>query len=112
MTTARTTSIYATDYSRDACQIGVVHLGFGAFHRAHQSVYLDDYMQASGDLRWGVAAVNLRQSETPQLLAAAQDIARHDGYFLKSISAEGDVALRRVRCHVHFADWASARSEA
>ncbi len=112
MTTARTTSIYATDYSRDACQIGVVHLGFGAFHRAHQSVYLDDYMQASGDLRWGVAAVNLRQSETPQLLAAAQDIARHDGYFLKSISAEGEVALRRVRCHVHFADWASARSEA
>ena len=43
--------------------IGVVHLGFGAFHRAHQAVYLDDYMSQTNDLRWGIAAVNLRKSE-------------------------------------------------
>jgi D-arabinitol 4-dehydrogenase len=106
MTPARNIAIHATDYDRAACQMGVVHLGFGAFHRAHQAVYLDDYMQASGDLRWGVAAVNLRASESALLAAARDDIAQHDGYFLKSISAEGVVALRRVRAHVHFADWA------
>lgn len=60
MNTATLPSIFATGYDRAACQVGVVHLGFGAFHRAHQAVYIDDYMQASGDLAWGIAAVNLR----------------------------------------------------
>lgn len=111
MNTARNIPIYATDYDRRACATGVVHLGFGAFHRAHQAVYLDDYMQATGDLRWGVAAVNLRASEAAHLHAAQTDIDRHDGYFLKSISAEGDVTLRRIRCHVRFADWSAAPRE-
>ena len=62
--------ISATRYDRSACQIGVVHLGFGAFHRSHQAVYLDDYMDLSGDLRWGIAAVNLRESEADQFKAA------------------------------------------
>lgn len=105
MNTATKTPIFATGYDRHACQIGVVHLGFGAFHRAHQAVYLDDYMQLTQDFRWGIAAVNLRATESPQFQTASQDIARHDGYYLKSISAEGAVALRRVRSHVHFADW-------
>ena len=40
-----------TQYDRDACKIGIVHIGFGAFHRAHQAVYIDDYMQLTGDLK-------------------------------------------------------------
>lgn len=104
--------ISATGYDRTACQVGVVHLGFGAFHRAHQAVYLDDYMEAAGDLRWGIAAVNLRGSESAQFEEAAQDIARHDGYFLKSHSADGAVALRRVRSHVQLTDWSVARAQA
>lgn len=102
--------IKATDYDRHACDLGVVHLGFGAFHRAHQAVYLDDYMQVSGDLRWGIGAVNLRGSEAAHFQSAHDDVARHDGYFLKSYSAEGEVALRRVRAHVDFADWSADRS--
>ena len=34
--------------------VGIVHLGWGAFHRAHQAVYTEDAMAASGDLRWGI----------------------------------------------------------
>ena len=67
------------EYDRSACQVGVVHLGFGAFHRAHQAVYIDDYMDVSGDLRWGIAAVNLRGSER-DILTTAADIDTHDGY--------------------------------
>jgi len=52
--------IYKTSYDKNECNIGVVHLGFGAFHRAHQAVYLDDYMSKTNDLRWGIAAVNLK----------------------------------------------------
>jgi fructuronate reductase len=28
-------------YDRDSLQPRIVHLGFGAFHRAHQAVYAD-----------------------------------------------------------------------
>lgn len=43
-------------------QIAVVHLGLGAFHRAHQAVYLERYRQRSGDGEWGVCSANLRSS--------------------------------------------------
>ena len=100
--------VSATTYDRSACQVGVVHLGFGAFHRAHQAVYIDDYMNLSGDLRWGIAAVNLRGSETGHFETAKADITRNDGYYLKSHSADGAVAIRMVRPHVQFADWSTA----
>ena len=105
-----TGAIAATSYDRAACQVGMVHLGFGAFHRAHQSVYLDDYMQQSGDLRWGIAAVNLRGSEAGAFSAAAADIDRHDGYYLKTYAPDGAVSLRRVRSHVMFSDWSVDKS--
>tara|TARA_R110002094_G_scaffold184797_5_gene161537 strand:+ start:3447 stop:4868 length:1422 start_codon:yes stop_codon:yes gene_type:complete len=112
MNTAAHTPVSATSYDRLRCEIGVVHLGFGAFHRAHQAVYFDDYMEASGDLRWGIAAVNLRGSEADQFETAKLDVAGHDGYYLKTYSADGEVALRRVRSHVGFADWSATPDEA
>ncbi|MCP1326615.1 mannitol dehydrogenase family protein, partial [Halomonas sp. 707D4] len=41
--------------------VGIVHLGLGAFHRAHQAVYLERYRQRTGDAQWGVSAANLRR---------------------------------------------------
>ena len=38
---------------------GVVHLGLGAFARAHLAAYLDD-AAARGDRRWGIVGVSLR----------------------------------------------------
>jgi len=105
MSSMETNQIFATGYDGSKCQVGVVHLGFGAFHRAHQAVYLDDYMEMSGDSRWGIAAVNLRGSEAELFKAAEEDIKLHDGYFLKTYSADGSVELRRVRSHVRFSDW-------
>ncbi|MGW8203593.1 mannitol dehydrogenase family protein [Sphingomonas bisphenolicum] len=46
-------------YDRAAVTCGVVHIGIGAFHRAHQAVVFDDALNA-GDLRWGVIAASLR----------------------------------------------------
>ncbi|WP_269514177.1 mannitol dehydrogenase family protein [Brevundimonas subvibrioides] len=48
-------------YDRAGVRVGVVHLGIGAFHRAHQSVVFDDALR-SGDLRWGVLGVSLRSA--------------------------------------------------
>lgn len=108
MSSRHSDPVLATSYDRALCQTGVVHLGFGAFHRSHQAVFIDDYMQTSGDLRWGIAAVNLRDSESAQFKNTEEDIQRHDGYFLKAYSASGNVTLRRVRSHIRFADWSVA----
>jgi len=103
--------LHRTEYARDAVSVGIVHLGYGAFHRAHQAVYLDDYMQISGDLNWGIAAINLRAAESDAFLAAQ---AARDGYLLKTTTPEGERNLRLVRTHVEFSDWAqdAAASEA
>ena len=40
--------------------IGIVHLGIGAFHRAHQAVYTDDVL--AGDRgAWGICGVQPAQ---------------------------------------------------
>ncbi|MGF7149340.1 fructuronate reductase [Sphingomonas zeicaulis] len=48
-------------YDRAAVKAGVVHLGIGAFHRAHQAAYLEAALN-SGDLRWGIIGVSLRSA--------------------------------------------------
>ena len=90
-----------SNYDRTKCQIGIVHLGYGAFHRAHQGDYIDRYMQQSGDLRWGIAAVNLRAADAKQFAAAQHE----NGYLLKTVSADGVCNYHAVRAHLRFCDW-------
>lgn len=45
-------------YDRDKVEIGVVHFGPGAFHRAHQAFYFDQLLVK--DPRWGICAVSLK----------------------------------------------------
>jgi len=54
-------------YDRSQIRIGIVHLGIGAFHRAHQAVYTDSVL-ASGDNRWGILGVSLRSGDTRDAL--------------------------------------------
>ena len=48
---------------------GVVHLGLGAFHRAHQTLAFDTLLR-TGDRRWGVLGVGMRHTELADALAA------------------------------------------
>ena len=61
-------SVQRPAYDRSRVATGIVHLGIGAFHRAHQAVYVDDVL-AAGDRRWGIAGVSLRGAETRDALA-------------------------------------------
>ncbi|MGA2998235.1 mannitol dehydrogenase family protein [Bradyrhizobium sp.] len=54
-------------YDRSALRTGIVHLGVGSFHRAHQAVYTDNVL-ASGDLRWGIVGASLRNSDARDAL--------------------------------------------
>ena len=63
--------------------IGVVHLGLGAFHRAHQALVFDALLQG-GDTRWGVCVVAMRSP----VLKAALD-AQEGLYAVQTASSAG-----------------------
>jgi fructuronate reductase len=54
-------SVTIPTYNRAAVTAGVVHLGIGAFHRAHQAVIFEAALNA-GDLRWGITGASLRSA--------------------------------------------------
>lgn len=56
-------------YDRGALQPGIVHLGIGAFMRAHLAVATEAALHADGDLRWGIVGVSLRRADTRDTLA-------------------------------------------
>ena len=103
--------LYQTDYDKSACAIGVVHLGYGAFHRAHQAVYFDDYMQKTNDLNWGIAAVNLSKRDS-EAFNQMRDDNDADGYLLKTIAPDESVTYRMVRAHIKYLDWVSQQQAA
>lgn len=86
--------MYQTFYKKSECQTGIIHIGYGAFHRAHQAMYIDDYMEFTGDLRWGIVAVNLRNEGFREI----------DDYIVKTPSK-----MRMVRSHLDYIDWTKNR---
>ncbi len=62
---------------------GILHLGLGSFHRAHQAVYTRAAL-AAGDLDWGIVGV---ASRSPEVVAAmaAQDLL----YTVATVSPDG-----------------------
>jgi fructuronate reductase len=55
-------------YDRSLVSPGIVHLGIGAFHRAHQAVVIDDLL-AGGAMDWGIVGASLRSPATRDALA-------------------------------------------
>jgi fructuronate reductase len=59
-------------YDRSRITPGIVHLGLGAFHRAHQAVVIDDCLAAgatSSASSWGIVGASLRSQQTRDALA-------------------------------------------
>ena len=48
---------------------GIVHIGIGNFHRAHQAVYVDDLLRKSGG-DWRITAVSLRNPDVRDRMQA------------------------------------------
>jgi fructuronate reductase len=70
-------------YRRADAPMGVVHLGLGAFHRAHQAMAFDALL-GRGDPRWGVLGVAMRTTEL------ADALTQQDGlYSVQVASREG-----------------------
>ncbi|NLS00993.1 mannitol dehydrogenase family protein [Rhizobium sp. P38BS-XIX] len=76
-------------YERSAITPGIVHLGVGAFHRAHQAMYIDECL-AAGQTGWGVIAVSLRSPQTRDALQP------QDGLYTLAVRDGGGEALRVI----------------
>jgi fructuronate reductase/mannitol 2-dehydrogenase len=73
-------------YDRAALRPGIVHIGVGGFHRAHQAVYLDE-LARQGSTDWGVLGVGLHSREIGQVLADQDRL-----YTVVERAADGDRA--------------------
>jgi len=51
-------------YDRSALQVGIVHLGVGGFHRAHQAMYLDRLMGEGKAHEWAVCGVGVLPADS------------------------------------------------
>jgi fructuronate reductase len=88
-------AIARPSYALDRVRIGIVHLGAGAFHRAHQAVYLDDLLADEPD--WAISAVSLH---SPQVRDALRP---QDGLYTLALLDEHPAlriigAIREVLC--------------
>ncbi len=51
------------NYDQSAVTPGIIHIGVGNFHRAHQAVYLDDLFSAGGAKDWGIVGAGVRSAD-------------------------------------------------
>ncbi len=65
--------IATPSYDRASLGAGIVHIGVGGFHRAHQAVYLDDLCQA-GAREWSITGAGVLPGDAQMAdVMAAQD---------------------------------------
>ncbi|MEO9877406.1 MAG: mannitol dehydrogenase family protein [Anderseniella sp.] len=75
-------------YERTELSAGIVHLGVGAFHRAHQAVYVDDILAQNPD--WAIVGASLRSS------SAAEALNPQDGLYSLTINGSSESRSRIV----------------
>ncbi|WP_058196311.1 mannitol dehydrogenase family protein [Xanthomonas translucens] len=82
-------------YALDRTRIGIVLLGAGAFHRAHQAVYIDDLLADEPD--WAISAVSLHSPQVRDALRPQDSL-----YTLALLDAHPELriigAIREVLC--------------
>lgn len=70
--------------------VGLVHLGLGAFHRAHQAVYTEDAAAATGATGWGILGVTQRSARV------AEQLAPQDGLYGVLTKGTDETSLRII----------------
>ena len=64
-------------YDRAQVRVGIVHVGVGGFHRAHEAMYVDRLLAAGGADDWGICGVGLLPGDR----AMAEALTAQDGLY-------------------------------
>lgn len=57
------TDVYVPTYNREEVRAGIVHIGIGGFHRAHQAYFIDRLLEQGMATEWGICGVALLESD-------------------------------------------------
>jgi mannitol 2-dehydrogenase len=79
------------NYKRSDLSAGIVHVGVGNFHRAHQAVYLDDLFNAGIDRDWAIVGAGVREAD----IAMREMLAQQD-WLTTVVEQEADTTSVRV----------------
>lgn len=71
---------------------GIVHLGLGAFHRAHQAVYIERNLARHGGGDWGISSANIRSNRRLVELIRERDYR----YYVAEYTNSQTLTLREV----------------
>ena len=98
-----------SSFNRENCKTGIVHLGVGNFHRAHQANYIDEYLNTSNNMNWGICGINLRKEDSKNF----ENLKLRKGkYILKTISTSGDEKYKDISSIIKLIDWSKDKDEA
>jgi D-arabinitol 4-dehydrogenase len=79
----------------------ILHLGLGAFHRAHQAVFLQA-LHDLGDRTWTLAGGNLRPDDAATLAALRQS---GGAYTLETVAPDGTRSYQRITAIQQVLPW-------
>ena len=98
-----------SSFNRENCKTGIVHLGVGNFHRAHQANYIDEYLNTSNNMNWGICGINLRKEDSKKF----DNLKLRKGkYILKTISTSGEEEYKEINSIIELIDWSRNKEEA
>jgi len=87
----------SSHYPMSQVRPGIVHIGLGAFHRAHQAVYVEKCLRRSGGGHWGIVAANVRSNA--QLVERLNQAGNR--YHVIEFKSSEDVVICPVRSIVN-----------
>ncbi|WP_298585714.1 mannitol dehydrogenase family protein [uncultured Kocuria sp.] len=86
-------------YDRSAVRVGIVHVGVGGFHRAHQAMYLDRLMNEGQALDWGICGMGV----LPGDVRMRDALASQDHYYTLVVKhSDGSTDARVIGSIVDF----------
>ncbi|MHA7944759.1 mannitol dehydrogenase family protein [Formosa sp. 3Alg 14/1] len=79
-------------YDRSKVKAGIVHVGIGGFHRAHEAFYTDQLLHDEGNNDWGICGVALLDFDTK----IYNTLKEQDGLYTLVIKELDGTLTRRV----------------
>jgi mannitol 2-dehydrogenase len=80
------------EYDRSAVKAGIVHIGVGAFHRAHQAFYTDRLLHDPSNREWGICGIGLLDTDRRII----DSLVQQDGLNTMLITGSDGILTARV----------------
>ncbi len=79
-------------YDRSIVKTGILHVGIGAFHRAHQACYADQILHLPHHSDWGICGVGLRDADRK----IVDTLVQQDGLYTLMITLPDGTTTARI----------------